>query len=137
VSCDVLGEEANAKRARCYVAGDDIAATLVRKGSVFATGGFWGSYASVQSEAEEEKVGLWAGEADRPQDYRDKRWEEAKKAAPDGCPIKGPIRSGGRVYVLPWAPSYDSIRLRASRGERWFCSESEAEAAGWTRGSQS
>lgn len=137
VTCDVLGDEPNAKRARCYAAGDDIAEKLVRNGHVFATGGFWGSYSSVQSEAEQEKAGLWAGEADRPQDYRDKRWEEAKKSAPEGCPIKGPIRSGARVYVLPWAPSYDSIRLRTSRGERWFCSESEAEAAGWSRGSRS
>jgi hypothetical protein len=113
----------------------DIAETLVRKGHVFADGGFWGSYSGVESEAETQKVGLWAGEAERPQDYRDKRWEEARKAAPEGCPIKGSIRSGERTYVLPWAPSYESIRLRTSKGERWFCSESEAEAAGWTRGS--
>lgn len=137
VTCDVVGESANASRARCYVEGDDIAETLVRKGYVFAAGGFWGSYAGVEDQAEEEKAGLWAGEAERPQEYRDKRWEEAKKSAPEGCPIKGPIRSGARVYVLPWSASYDSIRLRTSRGERWFCSESEAEAAGWTRGSQS
>jgi endonuclease YncB( thermonuclease family) len=137
VTCDILGEEEAAKRARCFVGGNDIAEDLVRSGSVFAQGGFWSSYASVESEAETRKVGLWAGEADRPQDYRDKRWEEAKKAAPEGCPIKGPIRSGARTYILPWAPSYDSVRLRVSRGERWFCSESEAEAAGWTRGTQS
>ena len=109
----------------------------MRNGHVFASGGFWSAYASVEGDAEARKVGLWAGEAERPQDYRDKRWEEATKAAPEGCPIKGPIRSGTRTYVLPWAPSYDSIRLRESRGERWICSESEAEAAGWARGSQS
>lgn len=137
VTCEILGEQADAKRARCYVGSDDIAETLVRKGHVFAAGGFWSSYASVQDQAEDEKAGLWAGEADRPQEYRDKRWEEAKRSAPEGCPIKGSIRAGSRVYVLPWAASYDSIRLRTSRGERWFCSESEAEAAGWTRASQS
>lgn len=137
ISCDLLGEEETAKRARCYADGIDIAERLVRNGHVFASGGFWSAYASVEGDAEARKVGLWAGEAERPQDYRDKRWEEARKAAPEGCPIKGPIRSGTRTYVLPWAPSYDSIRLRESRGERWFCSESEAEAAGWTRGSQS
>ncbi len=137
VTCDVVGEDTNATRARCYIGSDDIAEALVRKGHVFAAGGFWSSYAGVEDQAEGEKIGLWAGKADRPQDYRDKRWEDAKKSAPEGCPIKGPIRSGARVYVLPWAASYDSIRLRASRGERWFCSESEAEAAGWTRGSQS
>jgi endonuclease YncB( thermonuclease family) len=136
VTCDILGEEPAGRRARCYVGDNtDIAEALVRKGHVFADGGFWGSYSSVESEAETQKVGLWAGEAERPQDYRDKRWEEARKAAPDGCPIKGSIRSGERTYVLPWAAGYESIRLRSSKGERWFCSESEAEAAGWTRGS--
>lgn len=137
VTCDILGEEESTKRARCYVGGEDIAAELVRKGSVFADGGFWGSYAGLEGEAQTQKAGLWAGDAERPQDYRDKRWEEAKKAAPEGCPIKGSIRSGARTYVLPWAPSYDSLKLRTSRGERWFCSESEAEAAGWNRGSRS
>jgi len=135
ISCDLLGEEETGKRARCYEDGSDIAERLVRNGHVFADGGFWSAYASVESDAEARKVGLWSGEAERPQDYRDKRWEEAKKAAPEGCPIKGPIRSGARTYVLPWNPGYDSIRLREARGERWFCSESEAEAAGWTRGS--
>lgn len=136
VTCDILGDEQAGKRARCYVGDNtDIAEALVRKGHVFADGGFWGSYAGVESEAETQKVGLWAGVAERPQDYRDKRWEEARKAAPEGCPIKGSIRTGERTYVLPWAAGYESIRLRTSKGERWFCSESEAEAAGWTRGS--
>jgi endonuclease YncB( thermonuclease family) len=137
ITCEILGEDADAKRARCDAAGGDIAEKLVRKGHVFATGGFWGSYAGVEDKAEDERVGLWAGEAERPQDFRDKRWEEAKKSAPEGCPIKGPVRSGARVYVLPWAPSYNGIRLRASRGERWFCSEREAEEAGWTRAARS
>lgn len=139
ITCEILGEDADtdAMRARCDTAGDDIAERLVRKGHVFAAGGFWGSYAGVEDEAETERVGLWAGEADRPQDFRDKRWEEAKKSAPEGCPIKGPVRSGARVYVLPWAPSYNSTRVRASRGERWFCSEREAKEAGWTRAARS
>ena len=137
ISCEILGEDGASRRARCYAGSTDIAEELVRNGNAFAHGGFWSRYAGVESEAQAQKAGLWAGEAERPQDYRDKRWEEAKKAAPEGCPIKGPIRSGARTYILPWASSYDSVRLRASRGERWFCSESEAEAAGWTRGSQS
>lgn len=137
VSCDIVGGHGSAKRARCHVGEQDVAEALVRKGHAFAKGGFWSYYAGVEDEAQAQKVGLWAGEAERPQDYRDRRWEEAKKAAPEGCPIKGSIRSGARTYVLPWAPSYDSIRLRTSRGERWFCSESEAEAAGWSRASAS
>lgn len=137
VSCDVLDDSATGKRARCYVEGNDVAEELVRKGSVFSSGGFLSRYSGIESEAQDQKIGLWSGDADRPQDYRDKRWEAAKKSAPDGCPIKGRIRSGARTYVLPWASGYDGIKLKASRGERWFCSEQEAEEAGWSRDSTS
>jgi hypothetical protein len=104
---------------------------------VFATGGFLSRYASVESEAQTDKVGLWAGDIERPQDYRDKRWEEATRSAPEGCPIKGRIRSGARTYLLPWQPSYDSVKLSTAKGERWFCSENEAKAAGWRRAAPS
>lgn len=133
VACEVLGERDDGNRARCNVGGVDIAEWLVRNGHVFADGGFWSGYASIEGEAQAQSVGLWSGEADRPQDFRDKRWEEAKKRSPKGCPIKGSVRSGKRFYVVPWAPGYDSLRIRTSRGERWFCTESEAETAGWTR----
>lgn len=134
INCEILGEGDVAKRARCHLGEKDLAEELVRQGHVFAHGGFWSTYAGVQDEAQAEKIGLWDGEAERPQEFRDKRWQEAKEKAPDGCPIKGSIRSGARTYVLPWSSSYDSIKLRTSRGERWFCSESEAAEAGWKRG---
>lgn len=139
VTCEVLGREddGTSNRARCSVGGADIGEWLLRNGHVFANGGFWSGYASVESDAQAQKVGLWAGEADRPQEFRDKRWEEAKERSPKGCPIKGPVRSGKRFYVVPWAPGYDRLRIRASRGERWFCSEREAETAGWKRASPS
>lgn len=137
ISCEIVHEDETKKRARCYARNTDIAEALVRNGHVFADGGFLSRYAGFESDAQSEKLGLWAGNAERPQDYRDKRWEEAKRAAPEGCPIKGRIQSGTRTYLLPWSPSYDSVRLRTSRGERWFCSESEAQAAGWSRASSS
>jgi hypothetical protein len=39
------------------------------------------------------------------------------------------------VYVLPWSPDYRRVRVRSQRGERWFCTEEEAVAAGWQPGS--
>jgi endonuclease YncB( thermonuclease family) len=137
ISCDVLDDSTSGKRARCYVEGSDVAEELVRRGSVFSSGGFLSRYSGLESDAQDQKVGVWSGEADRPKEFRDKRWAAAKKSAPDGCPIKGRIRSGARTYVLPWATGYESIKLRTSRGERWFCSEQEAEDAGWSRDSTS
>lgn len=39
----------------------------------------------------------------------------------------------GRIYHMPGAEHYDRTRIDASKGERWFCSEAEARAAGWRR----
>ena len=66
--------------------------------------------------------------------YRARRWEEARKSAPDGCPIKGHVSAGARLYTVPWSPSYGRVKVEAGRGGRWFCSESEAQAAGWRAG---
>ncbi len=56
--------------------------------------------------------------------------EKAGKA----CLIKGNIsRSGERIYHVPGGRWYDATRIDPLRGERWFCSEAEARAAGWRR----
>ncbi|HET8728194.1 MAG TPA: hypothetical protein VFO41_11835 [Alphaproteobacteria bacterium] len=50
-------------------------------------------------------------------------------APPDpACPIKGNIsRSGNRIYHVPGGRDYAATRIDAGDGERWFCSEAEAE----------
>ncbi len=50
----------------------------------------------------------------------------------DGCVIKGNINGKGeRIYHVPGDDSYDETVVTASKGERWFCSEADAIAAGW------
>lgn len=51
--------------------------------------------------------------------------------ATGGCSIKGNISRNGRIYHLPGSPSYARTAIDGSKGERWFCSEAEAVAAGW------
>lgn len=132
VSCDLTGtRDEGIKTGRCTVRGSDIAEALVREGHVFAEEGLFSRYATDESDARRAGAGIWSGESDRPADYRAKRWEEARRSAPEGCPIKGRVASGSRIYVLPWSPAYDSVRVVSARGERWFCSEAEAQAAGW------
>ena len=51
-----------------------------------------------------------------------------------GCAIKGNVsRAGDRVYHLPGSRDYGRVRMDKGLGERWFCSEREAAAAGWRR----
>lgn len=50
----------------------------------------------------------------------------------EGCMIKGNINSkGDRIYHCPLWRDYDKTDIDESKGERWFCTEEEARAAGW------
>jgi endonuclease YncB( thermonuclease family) len=117
----------------CSAGGEDIGAQLVKEGHAFADGGglFGTRYDGEEAHARERKSGIWRGEAQHPQEYRNTRWDVARQQAPDGCPIKGKALTSSKVYVLPWAKDYERTDVRASRGDRWFCSEREAIAAGW------
>jgi endonuclease YncB( thermonuclease family) len=132
VRCTVDGSDGAGRPAgHCTVGKTDINGELVRRGHVFAEQGFFARYASQEQEAQAAKAGLWSGDAERPSEYRAKAWEEAKRSAPEGCPIKGLVRGGDRIYVLPGAPDYGRGRVEKSRGGRWFCSEREAVSAGF------
>jgi cold shock CspA family protein len=52
-----------------------------------------------------------------------------------GCNIKGniSITTGNRLYHLPGMEDYESTIISPERGERWFCTEAEAIAAGWRK----
>lgn len=55
----------------------------------------------------------------------------APPAMPVECLIKGNISDNGRIYHVPGSPAYDRTKIDTSKGERWFCTEQEARAAGW------
>ena len=57
---------------------------------------------------------------------------------PPGCTIKGNInrKTGDRVYHLPGQKHYDEVTIEPEAGERWFCTEDEAQASGWRRSKQ-
>ena len=105
---------------------------LVRQGHVFADGSIIGRYSSQEREARSAKAGLWSGDVERPAAYRDKRVGRGRSAAPrTAAPSKGQVAGAQRTYVLPWSPDYERARVQKTRGERWFCSEQEALAAGF------
>jgi endonuclease YncB( thermonuclease family) len=138
VRCEPAGKAGEDHvRATCTVGRTNIAAALVEGGHVLADGGLLASYRSEQATAQKAKAGLWAGPGtpERPGEWRARLWEEAQARAPKGCPIKGKVagRRGDtvRTYHLPWSPTYTKLRVVSARGERWFCTEAEAQAAGF------
>ncbi|MEI9417574.1 sunset domain-containing protein [Mesorhizobium sp. Cs1321R2N1] len=57
------------------------------------------------------------------------------KAINPTCSIKGniSINTGERIYHMPGDKFYSETIIRPEYGEKWFCSEYEAMAAGWRR----
>ena len=106
-----------------------------------------GSASAGQSEAEATPPALVdEGAAEEPADLqgcsactlrhqnmtkRHKELQAAKEARGD-CQIKGDIgEDGERLYHRPGEPRYGWVWISEAKGERWFCSVEEAEAAGW------
>ena len=134
--------------ATCTAAGVDLGARLVAEGLARAYVRYGDDYAAAEARAKAEGVGLWRGKAEAPWDYRADRALErvssrratAAEAVGDGtgggaggdCAIKGNVSAGGkRIYHLPGTRGYARTRIDADRGERWFCDEAAARAAGF------
>ena len=131
--CDVRQTDIYGRAlAVCRVDGEDMNAALVRLG-IARLYRDEPTYFEEQKEARLLGRGLWAYDMLDPATWRDERRAAAARAnAPEGaCDIKGNISGNGRIYHLPGSRSYGPTRIDESRGERWFCSEAEARAAGW------
>lgn len=115
----------------CRVGGLDLNREMVRLGHAVAYAEYSADYLSEELDAYKAGRGIWAGSFERPSVVRASRWKIARQKSPEGCPIKGNISRNGRIYHAPWSEWYDRTRIDTSRGERWFCSEAEAMAAGW------
>jgi endonuclease YncB( thermonuclease family) len=66
--------------------------------------------------------------------HADKVDEHALPTDPK-CLIKGNISEGrfGKKYTLPTCRDYDRIKVSPKKGEGYFCSEKEAQKAGFTK----
>lgn len=104
-----------------------------------------GAYAGQQEAAKAERFGIWAGTFQPPWEWRAAQRgsnEAPAQKAPlvgaspssssEACDIKGNISSKGeRIYHVLGQEHYGRTKIFTSKGERWFCSEAEARAAGW------
>lgn len=132
----------------------DVSEWLVRNGHALD----WplhsgGRYQVYQQAAKDERTGLWAGSFDEPWVWRKQQAEpelDVTKLQPKSdpasrplglltsvsgdCRIKGNVSADGeRIYHVPGQKYYDRTTINRMAGERWFCSEANARAAGWRR----
>ena len=131
----------------CMLGNLDLNGWMVREGHALAYRKYSTAYMAGESVARHEQRGLWAGDFMAPWDWRkdvrnkpktQDREAPDKKGAVGTCNIKGNIsrRSGDRIYHMPGQNHYARTRISPGKGERWFCSEAEARAAGWRRARQ-
>ncbi len=120
--------------ASCRVGNVDLGARMVEEGLAWAYTRYSDDYARVEARAKTTRLGLWRSATKPAWD-----WRKARKAAapaqtpPDpDCRIKGNINAAGsKIYHIPGSRWYERTRVNIARGQRWFCTEADAVAAGW------
>lgn len=117
----------------CRVRGADVGAAIVEAGWATAYRRYSIAYVGQEARARAARRGIWALGFEPPAAYRRERRLAAVSPAPDPrCPIKGNVSaSGARIYHMPGSRAYAEVRIDARNGERWFCAERDAVAAGW------
>lgn len=133
VSCDDRGRDGYGRiLSVCTAAGRDLGGALVDLGLAWSFRRYAHDYDGAEDAAHAAGRGIWQAETETPWDYRAKAWTAAAETVPDGCPIKGNVNAKGeRIYHPPWSPWWSRTRVDRRRGERWFCDEAAAVAAGF------
>ncbi len=115
--------------ATCFAGEVNLNAEMVRAGWAVAFRRYSERYLPEERTAKAEGAGLWQGNFRMPWTWRqDQRTASVVRR---DCNIKGNISKNGKIYHLPGSRWYDDTQINEKRGERWFCSESDALAAGW------
>ena len=113
--------------AQCRLGGRDIGQWLVEEGLAFAYRRYSMAYDLDEKAALTGGRGLHRFDLEAPSAYR------RAASAPAGCVIKGNLSRSGQIYHVPGQRDYDRTRITTADGERWFCTEAAARAAGWRR----
>ncbi len=116
------------------VQGPDVAAMMVSEGWVLAYRQFSSDYVKDEAGAQRMRKGVWRGDFIRPWDWRKGMRLSDNDSQLRACLIKGNIAYGTtRIHQVPGGRYDVRTRIDPSKGERWFCTETEARAAGWRR----
>lgn len=115
---------------------------LVRQGYAHASSyppdiKYQDQFTQAQSEARSNNRGLWGTTCDVSTQGQKEPASGTNNAATQqsgNCVIKGNISSSGeKIYHTPGQRFYDKTIINTGAGEKWFCSESEAQTAGWRK----
>ncbi|OCX60008.1 hypothetical protein BFP70_17850 [Thioclava sp. SK-1] len=116
--------------AKCFRGQTDLGAQMVSDGFAFAYRAYALDYVAQEKQALVAGRGIWAGDVQNPADWR-RTGAVPAAAQASGCVIKGNISGKGKIYHMPGTRSYGVTKISPDKGERWFCTEAQARAAGW------
>ncbi|MDA3840207.1 MAG: thermonuclease family protein [Patescibacteria group bacterium] len=93
---------------------------------------------SAQREAKKEKLGMWeACDYNKSKEEEDNTNEREKDSGPTdpNCIIKANIseKGYGKTYLIPGCDNYNSVKIDEKKGEAYFCTEKEAQKAGFRK----
>lgn len=146
LSCEVLDRDRYGRSvATCTLGSIDVNEWMVSSGWALAYRQYSTAYAGAEAQAEATKAGIWDGEFTPPWQWRRSQDDDGTGSTPaadnssstgssrqSGCVIKGNISSRGeRIFHVSGQQYYSRTVIDVADGERWFCSEAEAIAAGW------
>ena len=111
---------------------------MIRQGLAWAFVKYSSTYAAVEQEARRAKRGVFQVENMPPWEFRAEQRKQVGETytaePPRSCAIKGNINGkGAHIYHVPGQRDYERVKVNEKHGEHWFCSESEAERAGWRK----
>lgn len=125
----------------CRADAEDLNAWMVGQGHAVAYRRYTEDYANAELAAKVIRNGIWAGTFQEPSEWRRAKRAGGQHSRPEtvtppskasGCNIKDNISAGGeRIYHRPGTRNYERTRINDRAGERLFCSENEATAAGF------
>lgn len=116
---------------KCFAGGQDIGEDIVLDGWATAYRQYSMDYDLAEKSAQVRGDGIWAGGLQAPAAFRAQRQPSPTTPAQGSCIIKGNISGSGRIYHMPHNRDYGRTRINEAQGERWFCTEADARAAGW------
>lgn len=118
---------------KCFIDGRDINQIIVEDGLAEAYRAYSMEYDLAEKAAQVRGAGLWSSDMQTPAEFRAQQRAAANAVTTPNanCVIKGNISGSGQIYHMPHNEHYANTRINEARGERWFCSEAEAQTAGW------
>jgi endonuclease YncB( thermonuclease family) len=132
--------------AACSVGGENVSAWMVRAGWAVAYRKYSQDSVADEAAARQVKRGIWLSAFIVPWEWRAQRRAgsgvvvarplrstfPSLESDRSGCDIKGNVDEEGEgIYHVPGGRDYARTLIDPTRGERWFCSEADAQAAGW------